>query len=110
MLLTAIYSEEEADVTAVQILESAFPFRREPGGRDSSKGYPVTDVSQKAKGFRNGKKGSENVLTHENQEQRCSRAPLSQKCNSSTSNNQNQQSFSTLMFEACKKRRYTRVR
>ena len=37
MLLTAMYSEDEADVTAVQILESAFPFRREPGGRDSSK-------------------------------------------------------------------------
>ena len=66
MLLTAMYSEEEADVTAVQILESAFPFRSESGGRDSSKGYPVTDVSQKAKGFRNRKNRSKNLLTHEN--------------------------------------------
>ena len=78
MLLTAMYSEEEADVTAVQVSESAFPFRREPGGRDSSKRNPVTDVSQEAKGFRNRKKRSEDVLTHENQEQRCSRATLSQ--------------------------------
>ena len=100
MLLTAMYSEEEADVTAVQILESAFPFRSEPGGIDSSKAYPVTDVSQKAKGIRNRKKRSKNVLTHENQEQCCSRATLSQKCNSSTSKNQSQQSFSTSMFEA----------
>lgn len=94
-----MYSEDEADVTAVQILELAFPFRREPGGRDSSKGCPVTEVSQKVKDFRNRKKRSKNILTHENQEQRCSRATLSQKCNSSTSNNQSQQSFSTLMFE-----------
>ena len=100
MLLTAMYSEEEADVTAMQILESAFPFSREAGGRDSFKGYPVTDVSQKAKGFRNRKKHSENVLTHEDQEQRCSRATLSQKCNSSTSNNRSQQPFFTWMFEA----------
>ena len=100
MLLTAMYSEEEADVTAMQILESAFPFRRKPGGRDNSKGYPVADVSHKAKGFCNRKKRSKNVRTHENQEQCCSRATLSQKRNSSTSNNQSQRSFSTLMFEA----------
>ena len=68
ILLTAMYSEEEADVTAIQIWESAFLFKREFGGRDSSKGDPVTDVSQKAKGFRNGKKRSKNVPTHENQE------------------------------------------
>ena len=88
MLLTAMYSEDEADVTAVQILESAFPFRRENPGEET--------VPRK--------KRSDNVLTHENQEQRCSRATLSQKCNSSTSNNQSQQSFSTLIFEALKRK------
>ena len=56
ILLTAMYSEEEADVTAMQILELAFLFKRELGGRDSSKGDSVTDVSQKAKGFRDRKK------------------------------------------------------
>lgn len=46
-----------------------------------------------------GKQRSEKVLAHKDQEQRCSRATLSQKSNSSTLNTQSQRVFFDLVFE-----------
>lgn len=62
------------------------------------------NILQRAKESVRGRKRSENVLAHKDQEQRCSRATLSQKSNSSTFKVRNQQSFSSRSLheiEAC---------
>ena len=77
MLLTAMYSEEEAEVTAGNILGSALSFGR----------LPMADCRwmRQRQGIHSDRCLAIARLTHKNQEQRCSRATLSQKSNSGTS-------------------------